>query len=333
MAETAPLLDDDAYSTARREEEKAKVPRPEDRRPLAMFCPNPFIGVIWTAVIFNYGVHVAFRPERWNALSLLLGHAILGLQIASFVRCQLTHPGRVPDWWDERANNGLEADATKDHVYDKWLPPRSRWVNNAGCVVLGLDHYCFWVSSTIGHYNRKHFILFLYYSMLLAAFVGVHAFLSCYTLLRRLEPLMGPFAFGMMGPAGSPMIHQWHMEMARRRAADPTMPSMAQLHNPQQFLADAFADVPGGLVYQICVFVTLIIDLIATIFLCGFFVWQCYLVVKARTTIDPDDDKYDTGSWSLNTKQVLGRRAVLWLLPVGGPDGDGLSWPAPKKAS
>ena len=62
------------------------------------------------------------------------------------------------------------------------------------------------------------------------------------------------------------------------------MPSMAQLHNPQQFLADAFADVPGGLFYQICVFVTLIIDLIATIFLCGFFVWQCYLVVKARTT-------------------------------------------------
>ena len=119
MAETAPLLDSGGYSTARREEEKAKVPRPEDRRPLAIFCPNPFIGVIWTAVLFNYGVHVAFRPERWNALSLLLGHAILGLQIASFVRCQLTHPGRVPDWWDERANNGLEADATKDHVYDK----------------------------------------------------------------------------------------------------------------------------------------------------------------------------------------------------------------------
>ena len=52
------------------------------------------------------------------------------------------------------------------------------------------------------------------------------------------------------------------------------------------------------------------------------------LVLYNRTTLEPEDSRYDVGFFA-NWTQVFGVRALLWGLPVrgDGPGGDGLRWP------
>ena len=79
----------------------------------------------------------------------------------------------------------------------------------------------------------------------------------------------------------------------------------------------------------------------------GFFCFHIYLTTSALTTIEycekmrtPDFDRkvYDRGMLG-NLKQVLGWNPLLWLLPIGGAEGTGLSFKSksskvgPKKSS
>mmetsp|Transcript_42275 Transcript_42275/g.78688 ORF Transcript_42275/g.78688 Transcript_42275/m.78688 type:complete len:348 (-) Transcript_42275:138-1181(-) len=69
-----------------------------------------------------------------------------------------------------------------------------------------------------------------------------------------------------------------------------------------------------------------------------FFGFHCYLIAKGMSTIEfcekhlpkPDGKPVDTSLYdaglSQNIRAVLGNQAVLWLLPVGGPSGDGLNF-------
>ena len=52
-------------------------------------------------------------------------------------------------------------------------PARGAFVSHEGKVVLALDHYCFWLGTTIGLRNRKYFLLFLLYSCALALWLGL----------------------------------------------------------------------------------------------------------------------------------------------------------------
>ena len=56
--------------------------------------------------------------------------------------------------------------------------------------------------------------------------------------------------------------------------------------------------------------------------------WHVYMVLRNRTTVEPDEKKYDVGLVA-NVRQVMGRDAALWLLPLegAGPTVDGIHWP------
>eukprot|EP00927_Polykrikos_kofoidii_P032498 TRINITY_DN27672_c0_g1_i1.p1 TRINITY_DN27672_c0_g1~~TRINITY_DN27672_c0_g1_i1.p1 ORF type:complete len:486 (-),score=39.05 TRINITY_DN27672_c0_g1_i1:49-1419(-) len=64
-----------------------------------------------------------------------------------------------------------------------------------------------------------------------------------------------------------------------------------------------------------------------------FFVFQLYLLARNRTTIEYREGRggktscYDAGLYK-NVAHVMGDNPLLWLFPVGGPSGDGLSFPA-----
>ena len=56
--------------------------------------------------------------------------------------------------------------------------------------------------------------------------------------------------------------------------------------------------------------------------------WHVWLVLRNRTTLAPNERRYDVGLVA-NVRQVMGRQAALWLLPIegAGPTVDGIHWP------
>ena len=106
-------------------------------------CSTVWLVVVWGAVAFSYLVLIFWREVRWNAATLLVAHAILGLQIVSYVRCQVTPPGTVTKEWQREAASGLEPSESCKRS-GLLQPARGVFVSHEGKVVLGLDHYCFW---------------------------------------------------------------------------------------------------------------------------------------------------------------------------------------------
>ena len=106
-------------------------------------CSTVWLVVVWGAVAFSYLVLIFWREVRWNATTLLVAHAILALQIVSYVRCQVTPPGTVTKEWQRQAASGLEPSESCKRS-GLLQPARGVFVSHEGKVVLGLDHYCFW---------------------------------------------------------------------------------------------------------------------------------------------------------------------------------------------
>jgi len=148
-----------------------------DGRPARLFArafSTHLLTVIWLIEALNYGVHVIFRPEPWNAVSVASGYALWAVQLVSLARCQLTDPGSVSDEWEAQAKAGV-VPSTACKRSGRLLPPRARYVRRAGRVIVGFDHYCFWLGTPIGFRNRKFFILFVLYSALFCAMGSLHS--------------------------------------------------------------------------------------------------------------------------------------------------------------
>ena len=159
---------------------------------------SPLLLPIWGLEALNYAVHVTLRPAPWNLVSQTVGYVLWALQLACFFRCQLVPPTEIPDDWRDRAAAGL-TESTVCPRTGQLLPPRARHVRRAGAVILGFDHYCFWLGTAIGLHNRKYFVLFVCWS---AVFCLVGAAHSLFELTHAL-PLrlaLAPFPWGNVQP-------------------------------------------------------------------------------------------------------------------------------------
>ena len=146
------------------------------------------VSLIWCLVAFNFYVLAVRRhaQQEWNWLSLLVGYGGLALQALSFYRCRHTNPGTVTDEWVAAATAGT-VPASVCPRSGKLVPPGGLYVRRAGAsVILGFDHYCFWLGAPVGLRNRRHFILFTVYTGALAAIAAGHL---AYELLVALPGL------------------------------------------------------------------------------------------------------------------------------------------------
>jgi hypothetical protein len=282
-------------------------------RLIGAFMRTRALLVVWAIVGFNLGVHVLLRPEGWGPVSQVAGYGLLLLQLGSCISVQLTPMMSINDvrWvrWSARAEEGLEV-AQQCPRTGALLPLRARYVQSAGGVVLGFDHFCFFLGTPIGLHNRKAFVLFLAYS---SALCGFGAFLSWMELAfhvprRQLQsPLTTLFATMSLPKAKAPALaYAWLTDLVERAAA---------IHGPI------------GQLYLAAVAATAIIDSAAAIALWLMTVEHLWNVLRNRMALELKDDRFDLGL-ARNLLQVFG--PSLWCLPVtlkaaGTPDG--FHWP------
>lgn len=343
----------------------AEEPGPGARKPsprhwllraLLFPCPAWPMILIWAHVGANWFIHVMVCDcHTWAAgpAIYVVGHALVILQIASFIRTVGTHPGVPPPNWqqlvvaadaeqlhrrghfactkDESIVVGLSSSSDDQPCADEacdgaghahggertWIPvpPRARFVKKRGEVILGFDHDCFWMGVPIGFRNRKFFVLFVCWSAALSLFGAILSSMELYYS----EPITKLLAF--RPPADSEAFE--HLRHVQRNLA-----SNSPMANELFMLSLQLATLSAGTIkVSVSLFFILWVDLVATVLLGCFGVSHVNYIRRNVTSLaPPGEEVYDVGT-SENVRQVLGRKRWQWALPIGTPEGDGLNWP------
>ena len=124
------------------------------------------------------------------------------------------------------------------------------------------------------------------------------------------------------------------MDGARARPAPNLLlpPSIGWLVDGAPFillrLAGSTKVPPGALTHAMALVATVGLDLGAALVLGSFSLWHTWLLIANRTTMQPDDARYDVGAGA-NIRQVMGRQPWLWAVPIvgAGSSVDGVHWP------
>lgn len=270
------------------------------RTPLAVLAQLS----IWAFVALNYTQHVLYRAVPWPAPVRVAGHAILGLQLVSWLQLMARPPLPVNDAFVAAAAAGT-VPSQADKRTGVTQPLRSHTIG--GAIVPGFDHFCGWLGVSVGLHNRKFFVLFLWYSALLCLFAGALSARTVYDVHGL--PSHRSSSGAAAAASWSDWLHPWLI-----------------FNSPLYMLLARCllgAETDGD--YHLQTFL-MISDATLGACLTAFAVQHTRYVLKNRTTLEPYTDHWDVG-WRENASQVLGKNPRRWLLPIGGPGCDGMQWP------
>ena len=255
-------------------------------------------------LVVNWMVHVWLRPSWWHGVIVVSGHGLLALVVASWLQCVLTHPGEPTASWRADAAAGRE-DCTK-YSDGTCVPPRAHYVHRRREVILHFDHHCWWLDVPIGRLNRKFFLLFVLYAMLLSGFSAGLCLHDVHVDYANIATYMSPLG-----------AH------ALRFGRDSSTGII--------LLAIALSELETSHAVRCLGLVALFaVDVVACFLLGLFSIMHLRMAWRNQTTLNPkDEEQYDRGSATANLRDVFGSQAWLWPLPVWRgdlPAGDGMHW-------
>lgn len=158
-------------------------------RSLAASMPTIVVGMIMGTILITWDALAPVAGIPCTSLSALIFHTSFTLSVWCYHEGVVTDPGSIPDDWKawseqpsagpvcaqgrgasasrfeprERKHNGLYRYCQKER---KYKPDRAHYCRALQKNVLRMDHYCPWMMNCVGHYNCKHFIMFLLYTVL-----------------------------------------------------------------------------------------------------------------------------------------------------------------------
>ncbi|KAJ9469734.1 putative protein S-acyltransferase 13 [Diplonema papillatum] len=126
------------------------------------------IVVVVTLAMFTYVPYVVLNESK-GAGRIVCSVVITILQFMMFwayVQIVITDPGTVPPWWHEAVSTTAPSSYPMCRKSKLFKPPRSHFDSSTKRLVLNMDHYCPWVANTVGYFNRKYFMQFIFYTSL-----------------------------------------------------------------------------------------------------------------------------------------------------------------------
>ncbi|KAK9804819.1 hypothetical protein WJX72_007243 [[Myrmecia] bisecta] len=256
-------------------------------------------------------------PGAFNLLCLSFNTLVA---LVCFLACVLVDPGRVPDDYVPDAETQTAVVEVKRKSGEtrfcqkcsKPKPARSHHCRVCKRCVLRMDHHCPWINNCVGHGNYKAFLLFLLYvNAAIIHALGLLAAHAVYSLRMHTE-------------------HREHMIRTGPKAT-----AIGALDNASTGTLRARMIWAG--LQTICTAITLPL----TIGLVMLFIWNLYLVVTNKTTIEYHEGvtariqaqrsgqeyehPYDLGLCG-NLHTIFGPKPSYWLLPGVPAFGDGVSF-------
>lgn len=116
--------------------------------------------------------------ETWTLAWIVVVNVFSLITFGCFLLVVNTNPGEVPNCspWNPNSTSSSKdliitsVEKKRDgrprfcRICGKYKPDRTHHSRKVGKCVLEMDHYCPWVHNCIGYFNKKYFLLFIFYA-------------------------------------------------------------------------------------------------------------------------------------------------------------------------
>ena len=266
---------------------------------------SPMVGMVFGLVALTYLPYCVWnkRTDATARLCQAVLHLLLFMMLWAYLQCVFTDAGSVPVWWTQQAHHAPHGAFAVCRRSKAPKPPRSHYDSATERLVLNMDHFCPWVANTVGFYNRKYFVLFIFYTTLACSWAALTSTLvfpeqvfpqpgcvrrrDCASSSIMLVALIIDGLFGLLLMC----FTGFHFNMA--------------LNNETTIDSEAYVDTKKRR------------EKIPT-----------HVHTQSSTFHNPHSGAFNVGR-RRNWEQVFGTNPWLWFVPVfgSGPAGNGLVWP------
>ena len=139
------------------------------------FYGNMYITFAIITIFYLYLALIAIKiyyAESTNYIIMIAAHWIMLMVLWWFMQTVFTDPGQVPVFWGFRKGDPVSRRKRYCLICNVFKPERCHHCSNCNRWVLNMDHHWPWINNCIGFWNRKSFILLLFYVV-----IGIYLYL------------------------------------------------------------------------------------------------------------------------------------------------------------
>mmetsp|Transcript_27226 Transcript_27226/g.48926 ORF Transcript_27226/g.48926 Transcript_27226/m.48926 type:complete len:359 (-) Transcript_27226:107-1183(-) len=153
---------------------------------------NFFVLLMYALLVACYYVYVVLilwplSDSPQVCIELILFHVIFVMQQWSLIAVIFSEPGSVPLHWGFHVGDSESKRRRYCLMCHVFKPERCHHCSACNKCVLNMDHHCPWINNCVGFYNRKTFLLTLFYSSLLAICFAIGSLPSAYHAALNLQ--------------------------------------------------------------------------------------------------------------------------------------------------